>query len=164
MNKLFAHPYDEPDHELVKMKGQAIPLISYHLIRDQLLPMITGEYQSVILYWAGKDLAQQFKPPNLNSLTHLFLEFGWGELSLEQNQPRLKTFRLTSPFFNQRQIEKNQSTFSLECGFLTEALAQLENKDAEGEYELVQKKQDVTVQFQVYLEEKQAEKKGTSSA
>ncbi|EGL82960.1 Protein of unknown function DUF2507 [Caldalkalibacillus thermarum TA2.A1] len=164
MKKLFDHPYDIAGNNLVKMKGQAIPLISYHLIRDQLLPMITGEYQSIILYWAGRNLARQFMPPNVDSLVNQFLEFGWGELMLEQNQPRLKKFRLASPFFNQRQIEKNQSTFSLECGFLTEVLAQLENKDAEGEYKVVNKQQEIIVEIQVYLEEKQEKKKGISSA
>jgi hypothetical protein len=67
-------------------------------------------------------------------------------------------------------VEKNPATFALECGFLTEAISLLENREAEGEYQLVQDKQDgLTIQFKVYLEEKHNRElalefeKGTSS-
>lgn len=170
MKKSFDHPYDLSWQSLNKMKGQAIPLASFHVIRDQLVPMITGEYQNIILYWAGRNLAAQLHPANLDTLITFFLELGWGELTLERDQHRHKSFRLTSPFFSQRQVEKNPATFALECGFLTEAISLLENREAEGEYQLVQDKQDgLTIQFKVYLEEKHNRElalefeKGTSS-
>ncbi len=170
MPKPFDHPYDLSWSALNRMKGQAIPLASFHVIRDQVLPMITGEYQNIILYWAGRNLAAQFNPSNLDHLITFFLEMGWGELELERDQERHKVFRLTSPFFSQRQVDKNPATFALECGFVTETIALIENREAEGEYQLVQDKQEgLSIQFKVYLEAKDKSQpvlerqKGTSS-
>lgn len=157
----FGHPYDLSWQALNKMKGQAVPLASFHVVRDQLLPMITGEYQNIILYWAGRNLASQFNPPDLDSLAAFFLELGWGELTLERDQPLNKTFRLSSPFFSQRQVEKNPATFALECGFLTEALAILEKREAEGEFELIQdKREGLSIQFTVHLAAEQHPQRG----
>ena len=61
------------------MKGQAIPLLNYYLLRDHILPEITGEFQSSILYWAGKDLASKFPFSSYEQcfdfLNHLPLRF-----------------------------------------------------------------------------------------
>lgn len=156
MSKGFDHPYDLSWQALSKMKGQAVPLASFHVVRDQLIPMITGEYQHIILYWAGRNLAAQFNPPDLDSLAAFFLELGWGELTMERDQHANKIFRLSSPFFSQRQVEKNPATFALECGFLTEALALLENREAEGKFQMIRdKREGLSIQFTVYLADKE---------
>lgn len=138
--------------DLIKMKGQAVPLVGLHLIRDHVLSTITGEFESSILYWAGKDLAPLFSPNNVQELTDLFLELGWGYLELEQVNPIMQTYRLYSPFFASRKVENNESTFALECGFLTALIGQMENKNTEGEFKLHKKNEELTVAITVHIE------------
>lgn len=138
---------------MLKMKGQAVPLFSYHLLRDYILPSITNEYQGSILYWAGKDIAHVLQPNSKEGLVDLFLELGWGFLETEQDQKRMKTYKLYSPFFSVRDIEHNEPSFSLECGFLTECLAIMENKETEGEFKVMRNDSEPFVQFIIYLED-----------
>lgn len=139
---------------ILKMKGQAVPLFGYHMIRDHVLPAITGEYQSSVLYWAGKNLADQFSPISLEECIELFLEFGWGYLEREQSNLQMQTYSLNSPFFNTRNFTDNDSTFALECGFLTQALACIEQKDTEGEFKINTKHQEYYVQLTIYFQDK----------
>lgn len=139
--------------KLLHIKGQAIPLFSYHVIRDYILPNITGDYQSSILYWAGKDLAHKFNPSSCEELTDLFLELGWGYLSVQQTGKAYK-FTLSSPYFDARQVTSNHETFGLECGFLTESLAFITHKNTEGSFKITQKKQDIIIIFTIHVEEK----------
>lgn len=140
---------------ILKMKGQAIPLFGYHMIRDHILPSITGEHQSSILYWTGKNLADQFIPNSLDECTELFLELGWGYLEQEQSNLHMQRFSLNSPFFNTRNLTENDSTFALECGFLTQALALIEQKDTEGEFKINPKQQEYSVQLTIYFQDKE---------
>lgn len=140
---------------ILKMKGQAVPLFGYHMIRDHVLPTITGEYQSSVLYWAGKNLAAQFCLNSLEDCIDLFLELGWGYLDREQSNLHMQTFKLISPFFSTRNITENASTFALECGFLTQALALIEQKDTEGEFKINTKHQEYYVQLTIYFQEKE---------
>gem|GEM_PF-6043325 len=141
-------------HSVYKMKGQAIPLLGYHVIRDHVIPAITGEFQSSVLYWAGRNLAAQFTFETFEDCFDLFLELGWGYLEKNQANNYLRSFKLVSPYFYSREIKENDSTFALECGFLAEALSQIENKDTEGEFKIVNKHQELYVSFTIHLQEK----------
>lgn len=140
---------------ILRMKGQAVPLFGYHMIRDHVLPSIAGEYQSSILYWTGKNLADHFSPHSLEECIELFLELGWGYLEQEQANLQVQSFSLSSPFFSTRSLTDNDSTFALECGFLTQALSIIEQKDTEGEFKISIKQQEYTVQLTIYLQDKE---------
>lgn len=135
------------------MKGQSTPLLGYHLIRDHVLTAITGEFQSSILYWAGKSLASSFQLQSFEECRNFFLDAGWGYLEQEHTSSHTQRFILESPQFQYRSIKEHESTFALECGFLTQTLALIEQKETEGDYKLVGKEQKDYVQFTVYLEE-----------
>lgn len=138
---------------VLKLKGQAVPLFSYHIIRDHILPSIVGEYQTSILYWAGKNLANQFTLTSLEECVDLFLELGWGYLEREHSNLHVQRFNLNSPFFISRNISDNESTFALECGFLAQTLANIEEKDTEGEFKVITKQQAAFVQLTIYFQE-----------
>lgn len=135
---------------LAKLKGHAIPLFGYHILRDHILTEITGEHQSSILYWAGKNLAAKLNISTYEECIDLFSEMGWGNLSLSQNRQNQKVFYLESPFFSTRQMEKNPSTFALECGFLAETVAKLEGQITQGEFSSAKKKENMYIQFTVH--------------
>lgn len=137
-----------------KMKGQAIPLLSYHLIRDHVLPTITGEFQSSILYWTGKNIAEKLDLQSFEECLDLFLELGWGFLEVTKSNHYVKEFKLSSPYFYSREIKETDTSFALECGFLTEAISQIENKDTEGEFKVYKKPHELYVSFTVYLQDK----------
>lgn len=142
---------------MTKMKGQAIPLYAYHILRDKIVKTITGEHQNAILYWLGKDLAVQFKLSSLEECANLFLELGWGYLEEQQSSSSTKTFTLTSPFFHARKVTSNTATFSLECGFLAQQIATLENKHTEGHFEVLAKQSEIQVVIKINLQEKAEE-------
>jgi predicted hydrocarbon binding protein len=139
---------------VMKLKGQAVPLLSYHIIRDHVLPSITGEFQSSILYWAGRNIASEYTFQTFEDVMDLYLEMGWGLLEVTQSNNYVKSFKLNSPYFSSRNVTENESTFALECGFLAEALSQLEQKDTEGEFKVVKKPQEFYVSFSIYLQDK----------
>lgn len=134
------------------MKGQSIPLLGYHLIRDHVLSTITGEFQSSILYWAGKSLAARFQLESFEECRNFFLDAGWGYLEPQQSTPYMQRFILDSPQFQYRSIKEHESTFALECGFLSQTLALIEQKETEGEYKLLGKEQKDYVEIKVYFQ------------
>jgi predicted hydrocarbon binding protein len=140
---------------VLKLKGQAVPLFSYHIIRDHVLTSIVGEYQTSILYWAGKNLANQFELNTLEECIDMFLELGWGYLEKEHANLHVQRFSLRSPFFISRNIHENESTFALECGFLAQTLANIEQKDTEGEFRIHTKQQETSIQISIYFQEKE---------
>lgn len=142
---------------MTKMKGQAIPLFAYHILRDNIVKTITGDHQNAILYWLGKDLALQFNASSIEECANLFLELGWGYLEEQQSSSTTKTFTLTSPFFHTRKVTNNTATFSLECGFLAQQLAMLEEKHTEGHFEVAAKQTEIQVLFKINLQEKEVE-------
>ncbi|WP_202080275.1 DUF2507 domain-containing protein [Caldalkalibacillus salinus] len=142
------------DTKFLKMKGQAVPLYGYHILREHVMKEITGEHQSAILYWAGKNLAEHLRIHTFEQCRDLFLEMGWGYLEKVHSSSHIYRYTLESPFFASRQVDQNQSTFALECGFLTEAIAQIENKQTEGEFKAFISQENQGVQFTIYLQEK----------
>jgi hypothetical protein len=133
------------------MKGQSIPLLNYHLMRDHVLPTITAEFQSSILYWAGRNLATSFIITSYDQLSDFFLEVGWGKLEIIQSKPHIKKLKLSSNHFGLRSVTDNPSTFALECGFIAAAASQIEGKESEGEFELGPKDDALAVTFIIYL-------------
>ncbi|GAA0355736.1 DUF2507 domain-containing protein [Bacillus horti] len=148
---------------LLQMKGQSVPLLGYHLVRDHVLATITGEHQSSILYWAGKTLAEQFEFQSFEEIRNFFLDAGWGYLEVKQDKAAVKHFLLDSPQFQYRTLPVIESTFALECGFLSQALGKLEDKETEGDYRLQSKEQKDTVHFTVYFHDSPSEYKGNDS-
>ena len=57
---------------LAKLKGHAVPLFGYHILREHILKEIAGEYQGSILYWAGKNLSTSFLFPLMKNVLICF--------------------------------------------------------------------------------------------
>lgn len=139
---------------LAKLKGHAVPLFGYHILREHILAEIAGEYQGAILYWAGKNLSDELPVSSYEECVDLFSELGWGQLAITKAEKYKKVFQLESPFFLDRHIDTNQTTFALECGFLAQVVAKLEEQITQGEYTATQKKDAFTVQFVIYGQDK----------
>lgn len=137
---------------LSKLRGHAVPIFGFHILREHILAAVTGEYQSSILYWAGRDLAGQLTVTSYEECVDLFSELGWGKLKVIQSQKYQKIFQLESPFFFDRRVAENQSTFALECGFLAEVVAQLEHQKTQGEFSFMHKKEAISIQFTIDVE------------
>ncbi|TVP83378.1 MAG: DUF2507 domain-containing protein [Alkalicoccus sp.] len=63
-----------------------IPAYSYDVLRHELLPLLLGEEEEMILYWAGKSLARRLNLQSPEELKHFFYEANWGRLSLIKNK------------------------------------------------------------------------------
>ena len=80
----------------------------------------------------------------------MFSELGWGQLAITETEKYKKVFHLESPFFLDRHVDTNPSTFALECGFLAEVVAKLERQITQGEFSATQQKDFLSVQFIIY--------------
>lgn len=140
---------------LAKLKGHAVPLFGYHILREHILKEIAGEYQGSILYWAGKNLSDELPVSSYEECVDLFSELGWGQLAITETEKYKKVFHLESPFFLDRHVDTNQTTFALECGFLAEVVAKLEQQITQGEFSATQQKDFLSVQFIIYGQDRE---------
>lgn len=106
--------------------GQAI-------LRDFLIPDILGEDTSLILYWAGKRLAQQFPLENTADLPLFFQLANWGILTITDAKPNHVTYTLSGKIISSRlsREQKQPVTFQLEAGFIAQTIEQNEHIVAE---------------------------------
>ena len=139
---------------LSKLKGHAVPLFGYHILREHVLAEIAGEYQGSILYWAGKNLSDQLPVTSYEECIDLFSELGWGQLYIVKTEKNKKVFMLESPFFMDRHIDSNEATFALECGFLAEVVSKLEQQITQGEFTTTQKKESLSIEFTIHGQDK----------
>lgn len=92
-------------------------------MRDVLLPAILGDETDGIMYWIGKDLARQYPVANDEDLVTIFKQLGMGDLKLVKQSDTQHIFQLYGPIVEERlAIQKEQTSFTLEAGFLTQEL------------------------------------------
>jgi predicted hydrocarbon binding protein len=101
-----------------------VPAFGYELIREELLSDFLGKDHSAILYWAGKRLARSYPLYTINEIKEFFINAGWGDLSvIEENKNEMKV-ELSSELISHRLKTKTNATFQLEAGFLAEQIQQ----------------------------------------
>jgi len=99
-------------------------ILSVEVLRDALIPKLLGDDSSGILYWAGKDLARQFRVANDDDLITFFEQTGWGHLIIVETSDELITYELTGEPVARRSATLDDPDFMLETGFLAEQVVQ----------------------------------------
>lgn len=110
-------------------------------IRDVLLPAILGKETNGILYWIGKDLAREYPVQTIDELVLLTRQLGFGELRLIKSSNLEHTFELAGPLVEERlAIDKEQTSFTLEAGFIAQELEFQLGLNTEAEVESIKHK------------------------
>lgn len=125
------------------MDNQQVNFIS-NLYRDRVLPDILGTDLDTILYWAGKNLADEYQLDNTFDLPEFFSMANLGTLQLEKEKNLTYTFSLSGQTISDR-IEAHSLEFSLETGIIAATIANEQKSETEATYEVNQKKHLVEI-------------------
>lgn len=115
------------------------------LLRDQLLPNLFKEDEADILYWAGKDLARHYTVSSIEELSDLVAQLSFGTLHLKEEKKRSRVFLLKGEIVHERLKTNAQANFSLETGFVAQAIQTLSKHYTEGSYTVNRKTKDVRI-------------------
>lgn len=108
-------------------------------IREILLCDIFGKDKKEILYYYGKDLANNFTFKSIDEITILFKKLGLGELILCKVKKNAYFFEASGEIINQRIAFNSKSEFALETGFIAKAINLTTSLTAEGQYKINEK-------------------------
>lgn len=112
----------------------------YEVLRNELLPILLGEEEEIILYWGGKSLARKQDAMQQPELASWFEKANWGKLELKKDKKNERVYEVTTS------ISKTERPFSLETGFIAQMVELEKEFLAEAFYEVKNKK---PVVFQV---------------
>jgi predicted hydrocarbon binding protein len=106
----------------------------YDLMRHELLPLLLGEEEPAILYWAGKALVRQRSHMAASNLAEFFAEAQWGTLHLVKEKKYERIYEVeTSAHDSNRPFTLETGviaqTVELEKGLLAEATYEIRNKE-----------------------------------
>jgi len=135
---------------MVNLENAAFPL---EVLRDRLLPNLFQENESEISYWAGKSLAQTETFSNDAEIIAFFAAAGFGDLEAIKTTTTDAEWHLSGPIVMARAINEREATFSLEAGFLAQALEMVMNRPVEAISEVVRKKDYVKLTLLIGLPE-----------
>lgn len=125
---------DKPQYYYEETAAQ-VPAFSYYVLRHQLLPELLGEDEAAILYWAGKSLARKNKEfIKADGVDLFFSRANWGRLKLVKEKKKERIYE----FYSSHQSK--ESPFSLEAGFLSQAVEMEKELISEASYEIKSKK------------------------
>lgn len=117
---------------------ETIPGFSYDILRNDLIPELLGEDESMILYYSGKHLARKHQERAIEDPVLFFEQAGWGQLTLLKEKSKQSHYELETPF------QVNERAFSLETGFLAQLKEIRDGVVSEGSY-TIKKKDPLTV-------------------
>ncbi|EXJ23162.1 hypothetical protein ADIAL_1309 [Alkalibacterium sp. AK22] len=124
------------------------------LIRDTLLPNLLKEDQSAILYWAGKELARDFAFSDFQELAQAVKRLSFGTIELKEHKKTAYRIHLTGAAIESRLKRNQKADFSLEAGFLAEAIQQLSGYYSEGSWQTSTSQQHVDIRIESDPKEK----------
>ncbi|GEL07175.1 DUF2507 domain-containing protein [Salisediminibacterium halotolerans] len=108
-----------------------VPAFSYKLLRNDVLPELLGEDESVILYYIGRTLARKHADNwRENGVPIFFQEAGWGLLDELKTKANRKTYVLSVDF------AASDTSFALETGFLAQVTENETGHVTEATYEV----------------------------
>lgn len=116
------------------------------VLRDRLIPTLFQENQAEITYWAGKSLALTETFSSETEIMDFFSAAGFGQLEVVKTATTHSEWRLSGDIIDARIINATEASFSLEAGFLAQALETLFDRPVEVTSELSRKKDSVTLQ------------------
>ena len=107
------------------------PGAGYDVIRYLCMPKVFGSDAELILYFIGKNLARSFDIQTINDVFHIAERVGWGRLEFVKENKRGLTFQLMSDAVYHRLKAPFVVDFRLESGFISEAVAQIRQRECE---------------------------------
>lgn len=120
---------------------------AYATLRDVILKSILGKETNGILYWIGKDLAREYPVASIDDVITLCDQLGFGNLTLEKSSATQHNFKLSGPAVEERMnINKENTSFSLEAGFIAQEIAFQVNAVTEAETHIHRKSVDIITQ------------------
>ncbi|WP_161878652.1 DUF2507 domain-containing protein [Alkalibacterium sp. MB6] len=123
------------------------PLKGISLLRDHLLPLLLRDDEQEILYWAGKDLARTYDFTSFDDIKAIMQEVSFGRLELTTQKRSTFECRLEGEIIAERLKTNNQATFSMETGFLAEAIQEVTGHYTEGTYQIMKKSDAVAIEL-----------------
>lgn len=123
---------------------ETLPLFSYELLRDILIPELLGEDASEVSYWAGKHLARKFPLLTIEEKVDFFKEAGWGNLQLIHEKRNKLKLQLSGHMIDRRLRMNSNACFRLEAGFIAEQIQQMKHSLAETLDDVDHRKKRVT--------------------
>lgn len=108
-------------------------------LREILLTDIFGPDKNEILYYYGKDLANNFTFDSLDEICNLFEQFGFGALALTKVKKDTYLFRAQGTKITERLEFMPEADFSLETGFIAQAIKLATKRIAEGQWNVNRK-------------------------
>lgn len=121
------------------IEQEADSSFAYTLLRNDLLPELLGQEEEIILYWAGKHLANKYPLSSLEEICDFFQKARWGALSVVKEKPNTVVFELIPP-------DPSPRHYKLEAGFLAEQLALMKEKVTETFEQIKRKRVIFTVE------------------
>lgn len=118
------------------------------LLRDRLLPNLLREDEADILYWAGKELARDYDLQSIEELSDLMAQLSFGKLTLEEEKKTSYLFHLKGEIIHERLRANDAASFSLESGFIAQAIQNISNRYTEGSYTVNGKARLVRIQLE----------------
>ncbi|BDR58790.1 DUF2507 domain-containing protein [Xylocopilactobacillus apicola] len=118
------------------------------LMRDIVLPDIFNDDKNKILYYYGKDLANNFDFPQIEEIMAIFEKIGFGQITLEKVKKDIYLFQVLGKSVDQRFLVSQKPEFALETGFLAQAITIAIQRPAEGQFKLDPKKKAVSFLIQ----------------
>lgn len=118
------------------------------LLRDRLLPNLFRDDEADILYWAGKELARDYDLSSVEDLAALMTQLSFGKLTLEEKKKTSYTFHLKGEIVHERLKANSEANFSLEAGFIAQAVQNLSKHYTESSYTVDKKARLVRIQLE----------------
>lgn len=118
------------------------------LLRDRLLPNLFRDDEGDILYWAGKELARDYTLTSIDELSELMRQLSFGKLTLKEEKKKSYTFLLHGEIVHERMKANSDADFSLETGFIAQAVQTLSDHYTEGFFSLNIKERTVSIQLE----------------
>lgn len=118
------------------------------LLRDVLFSDIFSSDKSKILYYYGKEIANNFEFSQIEDILNFFSEIGFGKINLVKVKKNAYLFEFLGNQVDKRFYVDKKPEFSLETGFLAQAISLVINCPAEGQFKINRNKKLISVLIQ----------------
>jgi predicted hydrocarbon binding protein len=127
--------------------GLEVSSFGIELLRSVLLPELLGDDLEPILYWSGRKLARLYPFNTIDDCIAFFDKAGWGRLEVVEESRGKMQLELSSELVSARLIDDPDAAFTLESGFLAEALQNIKGYCAEAYTEIKNSRNNKKVLF-----------------
>ncbi len=124
-----------------EMLHRTIPLTSYYLLRQHVLPDVFGRSNHAIMYWSGKSIGNQLQVTDIQSCIDCFGSLQLGTLTVKRESSKELRFTLqNAPLLQFVTLNLNPPfDLSFECGLISGMVENALKTAVSGHYEITDK-------------------------